>query len=75
MGEPRDSWLMNVRSTQQQEGRHTVEYTAAYNADGWQATVIHNENGRVPLDASSGNGIETYQVYARADFRSLALPS
>lgn len=75
LGQAADRWLLNVRSSEQQKGRHSVEYSASFNKSGWQATVVHNENGRIPLDADKSNGIQEYQVYPRFDARKLRLPA
>jgi len=74
-GEPADRWLANVESVQQDDGTHRVRITATFNRSGWQARLTHREQGIVPADVRTGNGLDQVQVYAREDFGALGLPS
>ena len=75
LNEPADRWLCNVESSQESDRVHRVRYTFTLNTIGWQAQITHSTNGIIPTDLSSANGIRTAQVYHRANFGALRLPS
>ena len=75
LSEPRDRWLCNVDSSQESDNAHRVRYTFTLNATGWQATIVHSTSGLIPTDVTGANGIQTAQVYNRANFGALRLPA
>lgn len=75
LNEARDKWLCNIDSSQVSATQHRVRYTFTLNQGGWQAKITHNTAGIIPATASVVNGIRTAQVYERASFAALRLPS
>lgn len=73
-GQPADTFLCRIGSNQT-NGGHRVSYTFTHNAKGWQADLTHQVDGVIPTNVSPINGESTAQVYERADFGRLALPS
>jgi len=75
LGEPADRWLCNIESYQDNQSAHRVRYSFTLNETGWQATIAHQTNGIIPAPVGTQNGIENVQVYNRANFSALRLPS
>lgn len=52
-----------------------VTYSFQYRPDTWDSTIVFIDpaTGRPPPDASSGNGMETYQRYTMMNFNNLGL--
>jgi len=74
LGEAADRWLCNIDSSQESANSHRVRYTFTLNQSGWQAVIEHNSAGIIPASANAVNGIQTAQVYRRANFSALRLP-
>jgi len=74
LDEPTDRWLCNIESSQESASAHRVRYSFTLNPKGWQAQVVHVNDGLVPADVKAVNGIEDVQVYVRTNFAALRLP-
>lgn len=68
-----DQWLLNIEAEDLENGTYDVAYTATLFKSGWQATIIHSENGIVPIGVQPGNGEEVKQVYPRSNFSLVPL--
>lgn len=62
-----------VRWQPQQGGGFSVNYEFAHRPTGWQVRAAVSYQGKVPDDATEGNGIARYDVLPAADFASLQL--
>ena len=70
---PRTVLCRGVRFEPAANGGFQVSYEFAYRPAGWQVRATVSYQGKVPDDATVGNGIQFYDVLPAADFASLRL--
>lgn len=67
------TWLISeITSSPTDQGR-TVDYEMWYREEGWKFTYEFSTAGMVDPDVVDGNGRETFDIYAAADFSALGL--
>jgi len=65
------TWIMAGLSGAKERDRWINTYELIYRADSWRLRSVIEFNGAPPSDATEGNGITTFEVYAAANFNGL----
>ena len=67
------TWLCTNFSSRSDSGVVVVEFEALYNPDSWRVRHELQIAGRVPEQATIGNGIGVFDVYPEFDFNRAGL--
>lgn len=73
-GYDRLTWLVqSIRTSKQEDNKFRVEWEFAFRRETWLVTHSIRINGRIPIDAAVGNGIQSFSVYDERPFARLGV--
>ena len=72
-GFPARTWLCTSIDTRGATGGHEVTFSFSYKKNSWRAVLTSRIDGAIPNDVTSGNGIESFDVYPLANFNATGL--